>query len=115
MHDPQSSNSDVPFIIPKQSIHPSDNRQFPSQSKFSTGPSPPHTPHSSNSKVEPHVSSHPDGPVSPQPQPRSTLSSQSHAPSGIPSPPHTPHSSTTALPPHSSAQSNSTMQFPSQS
>ena len=56
-------------------------------------PSPPHTPHSSFSKVEPHSLSQPDGPASPQPQPASTLPSQSHAPSAIPSPPHTPHSS----------------------
>ena len=39
--------------------------------------SPPHTPHSSFSKVEPHASSHPDGPASPQPQPKSTFPSQS--------------------------------------
>ena len=37
-------------------------------------PSPPHTPHSSNSKIEPHTLSHPDGPGSKQPHPKSSTS-----------------------------------------
>ena len=69
-------------------------------------PSPPHTPHSSTTAVDPHALSHPDGPASPQPQPKSTLPSQSHAPSAMPSPPHTPHSSTKEEPPHTPAQSS---------
>ena len=55
--------------------------------------SPPHTPHSSSTKVDPQTLSQPEGPASPQPQPASTLPSQSHSPSAIPEPPHTPHSS----------------------
>ena len=43
-------------------------------------PSPPHTPHSSNSNVEPQALSQPDGPSSPHPHPKSTLPAQSQAP-----------------------------------
>ena len=63
-------------------------------------------PHSSNSKVEPQISSQPDGAGSPQPHPKSTLPAQSHSPSAIPPPSHTPHSSTTDEPPHTPAQSS---------
>ena len=55
--------------------------------------SPPHSPQSSNTNIEPQVLSHPDGASSPQPQPKSTLPSQSQFPSAIPFPPHSPHSS----------------------
>ena len=50
--------------------------------------------------------SHPEGPASPQPQPKSIFPSQSHVPSAIPEPSHIPHSSTTAEPPHVPAQSS---------
>ena len=76
----------------------------PSQEKFSAGPEPPQSPHSSSTALPPHV-----------PAQSATLPSQSHAPSAIPSPLHTPHSSSTALPPHVPAQSIVTVQFPSQS
>ena len=65
---------------------------IPAQSKHDEL-SPPQTPHSSFSKIEPHVLSQPDEASSPQPQPKSTLPSQSprpeqsstiqHSPSGI--------------------------------
>ena len=83
---------------------------MPSQSHSPSAiPSPPHTPHSSNTNSEPQVLSHPDGPLNPQPQPRSTLPSQSQSPSGIPSPLHTPHSS------YSPTQSSVSSQRPSAS
>ena len=51
-------------------------------------PSPPHTPHASSSKVEPHVLSQPDGAGSPQPQPKSSALPPLHTPqsSRAPSP-----------------------------
>jgi hypothetical protein len=55
---------------------------------------------SSNSNVEPHTLSQPEGPASPQPQPRSTFPAQSHVPSAIPSPSQTPHSSNSNVEPH---------------
>ena len=68
-------------------------------------PSPLQTPQGSSSAVEPQVESQPEGPSSPQPQPKSTLPLQSQSPSGIPVPPQTPHSSGTADPPQVPAQS----------
>ena len=67
---------------------------------------PPHNPQSSNSNVEPQVLSHPDGPGSPHPQPKSIFPSQSQVPSSIPLPPHSPHSSITALPSQTPKQSS---------
>ena len=90
---PQSSTSALPLGTPAQSA----------QELLS----PPQTPHSSFSNVEPQVLSQPDGPASPQPQPKSTLPSQSHWPSAMPVPPQIPHSSISAVPPHSPAQSAS--------
>ena len=63
---------------------------------------PSHTPQSSNSKVEPQASSHPDGPASKHPQPRSSALSPLHIPqssnaptqSSIPS--HVPSASSSA-------------------
>ena len=57
-------------------------------------PSPSHTPQSSTTAVEPHVSSHPDGAASPQPHPKSSAE-----------PLHSPAQSTAAEPLQSPAQS----------
>ena len=81
--------------ISPQTIEPSQHSKFVS---------PPHTPHSSTTAVEPQALSQPDGPASPQPQPASILPSQSHAPSAIPSPPHTPHSSFSKVEPQALSQ-----------
>ena len=104
LHGPHSPShvSPLPFGTPQQSAH-----------ELS---SPPQTLHSSNTKVEPHVLSHPDGPGLPHPQPLSAISSQHPAAfkpdvsvqsqaSATPLPPQTPHASSTALPLHSPAQS----------
>ena len=61
---PQFSNIQTPPAAQSTSI-----TQLPSQSKFSAGPEPPHTPQSSNSAVPPHI-----------PAQSSTLPSQSQAP-----------------------------------
>ncbi|SVD22396.1 uncharacterized protein METZ01_LOCUS375250 [marine metagenome] len=63
---PQPSNSASPFGMSAQS----------EQLELS----PPHTSHSSNSKVEPQVLSQPDGPGSKHPQPRSSALSPLHTP-----------------------------------
>ena len=74
---------------------------LPSQSQgrvvdpSSPKPSPPHTPHSSSTNVDPHVLSQPDGAASKHPQPKS---------SALP-PSHTPQSSNVNVPPHVPAQS----------
>ena len=53
-------------------------------------PSPPHTPHASFSAVEPQALSQPDGPATPQPQPRSKAEPlHSPAQSGVPTQPST--------------------------
>ena len=60
---------------------------MPSQSKFSSGPLPSHTPHSSTSDEPPQT-----------PAQSKVLPAQSHVPSAIPGPSHTPHSSNEDVP-----------------
>ncbi len=108
-HTPHSSNSAVPPDSPLQSASQSLLESLshtpqlsttasplgtPAQSK-QVESSPPHSPHSSNSNVEPHVSSQPDGPGSKHPQPKSSASP----------PLQTPQLSSTASPPQTPAQS----------
>ena len=92
LHIPQSSKTASPLGTPAQS----------KQEEWS----PSHTPHSSNSNVDPQTLSQPEGPACPHPQPRSTLPSQSHSPSGMPDPPQIPHSSMAEFPPKHVPQSS---------